>query len=70
MLRQIAGITDGAYYTAADRRRAQPRSTTTIDTRLVIHAEPMEVTSLFAGAGVLLLLVGGLASLLWLGRLP
>jgi hypothetical protein len=30
----------------------------------------MEVTSLFAGAGVVVLLVGGLASLLWLGRLP
>jgi hypothetical protein len=30
----------------------------------------MEVTSLFAGAGVLFLLVGGVASLAWLGRLP
>ena len=30
----------------------------------------MEVTSLFAGAGVLVLLIGGIASLLWLGRLP
>ena len=41
-----------------------------IDTRLVIRPEAMEVTSLFAGAGVLVLLVGGIASLLWLGRLP
>ena len=30
----------------------------------------MEVTSLVAGAGLLLLLIGGLASLRWLGRLP
>ena len=30
----------------------------------------MEVTSLFAGAGVLLLLIGGLGSLLWAGRFP
>jgi len=33
----------------------------TIDTRLVIKPEPMEVTSLFAGAGLLLLLFGGIA---------
>jgi hypothetical protein len=30
----------------------------------------MEVTSLFAGAGLLVLLVGGAASLVWLGRAP
>jgi hypothetical protein len=30
----------------------------------------MEVTGLFAGASVLLLVVGGLMSLRWLGRLP
>jgi hypothetical protein len=36
----------------------------------VIKPEAQEVTSLFAGAGILVLLVGGLASLRWLGRLP
>jgi hypothetical protein len=30
----------------------------------------MEVTSLFAGAGLLVLLVGGVASLVVLGRAP
>jgi len=36
----------------------------------VIRPEAMEATSLFAGAGVLVLLMGGVASLVWLGRLP
>ena len=69
MLRQIADITDGTYY-AADDPDELSAIYDTIDTRLVIRPEPMEVTSLFAGAGLLLLLVGGLASLVWLGRLP
>ena len=69
MLRQIADITDGTYY-AADDPDELSAIYDTIDTRLVIKPEPMEVTSLFAGAGVLLLLVGGIASLAWLGRLP
>jgi Ca-activated chloride channel family protein len=69
MLRHIADITDGTYY-AADEPAELSAIYDTIDTRLVIRPEPMEVTSLFAGAGVLLLLVGGIASLTWLGRLP
>ncbi len=69
MLQQISEITGGAYYAAegSDELNAIYDS---IDTRLVIRPEAMEVTSLFAGAGVLVLLVGGIASLLWLGRLP
>jgi hypothetical protein len=30
----------------------------------------MEVTSLFAGASILILLIGGTFSLLWFNRLP
>ena len=45
------------------RRRRWPRSTTRSTSELVVQPEPMEVTSLFAGAGVLLLLIGGLGSL-------
>ena len=30
----------------------------------------IEVTALFAGGGILLLALGGIASLAWLGRLP
>jgi Ca-activated chloride channel family protein len=69
LLRQISDITHGGYYSAAssDELKAIYDS---IDTRLVIRSETMEVTSLFAGAGVLVLLVGGMSSLLWLGRFP
>jgi Ca-activated chloride channel family protein len=68
-LRAISERTDGTFYTADD-----PAGLAAIyddvEKRLVIHAEPMEVTSLFAGAGVLLLVIGGLGSLLWAGRFP
>jgi Ca-activated chloride channel homolog len=69
MLRQISQLTEGAYY-AADDSTALSAIYEGIDTRLVVKPEEMEVTSLFAGAGVLVLLAGSLGSLLWLGRLP
>jgi Ca-activated chloride channel family protein len=69
MLRQISAITDGAYY-AADDPKELSAIYDGIDTRLVIRPEAMELTSLVAGAGVLVLLIGGVTSLLWLGRLP
>ncbi len=68
-LRAISERTEGTYYTAADPA-ALAAIYDDIDKRLVVRAEPIEVTSLFAGAGVLLLLVGGLGSLLWAGRFP
>ncbi len=69
VLRQISDTTGGTYYAADDATKLSGIYDD-IDTRLVIRPEEMEVTSLFAGAGVLVLLVGGITSLLWLGRLP
>ncbi len=69
MLRKISEATDGTYYAAANPDELK-KVYDSIETRLVIRSEKMEVTSLFAGAGILALLVGGVASLLWLGRLP
>lgn len=69
MLQQISDITDGTYYnaqTAQDLLKVYDN----LDPELVIKPEQMEVTSLFAGASSLLLILGGLASLLWLGRWP
>jgi hypothetical protein len=37
---------------------------------LVVKPEKMEITSILAGAGVLMLLVGGFFSLAWFSRLP
>lgn len=68
-LKAIAELTGGAYFSAADQ--ADLREVyDTLDTRLVVRAEATEVTSLFAGAGVIILALGGLASVLWLGRTP
>jgi len=38
--------------------------------QLVIKPEDTEVTALFAGASVLILLIGGICSMLWLSRIP
>jgi Ca-activated chloride channel family protein len=68
-LRQIADLTHGTYYAASDPEGLDAVYTG-VQTRLVIKPEPLEVTSLFAGAGLVILLVGGVASLLYLGRAP
>jgi Ca-activated chloride channel homolog len=68
-LEQIAGLTGGEYYHAAsdaDLKDIYDR----ISPELVIKPEKMEVTSIFAGASLLTLLIGGSLMLLWFGRLP
>jgi Ca-activated chloride channel family protein len=68
-LQAISQLTGGTYYAAADE--TQLRSVYDhLDTALVVHSEMTELTSVFAGVSVLMLLAGGLTSLLWLGRLP
>ena len=69
LLRQIAATTDGTYYAARDPDQLKAIYGA-IQTRLVIRPEETEITSFVAGAGLLILLIGGLASLRWLGRLP
>jgi Ca-activated chloride channel family protein len=68
-LQAIAQISGGAYYNAVnqDDLRAIYEN---LDLQLVIKPEEMEVTALFAGVGVLALLIGGFLSLLWFSRLP
>ena len=41
-----------------------------LGSRLVVKPQMIEVTALFAGGGILLLALGAIASLAWLGRLP
>jgi Ca-activated chloride channel family protein len=69
MLQQISRITEGVYYNAQDEQdlRAIYENLTP---QLVIKSEETEVTSLFAGGGILILLVGGALSLLWFSRVP
>jgi len=69
MLQQISEIARGAYYRAENEEDLHSIYENLV-TRLVIKPEKMEVTSIFAGASILVLLMGGTFSLLWFGRLP
>jgi len=69
MLQQIAQLTDGAYYSAANEQDLHTIYDN-LTPQLVIKPEKMEVTSLLAGASLLVLLMGGALSLLWFGRAP
>ena len=68
-LKAIADRTDGQYFNADSTADLQAIYGN-LDTRLVIKPEAIEVTGLFAGAGLLVLVLGGLASMVWLGRFP
>jgi Ca-activated chloride channel family protein len=68
-LQGISQVTGGSYYSAADSQ--QLRSIyDNLDTQLVIQPQMTEITALFAGLSLVLLIAGGLTSLAWLGRLP
>lgn len=69
LLQEIASLTNGNYYQAADQETLE-EIYNTVDLQLTIEGEKMEVTSLFAGAGLLVFVLGGLLSLLWFGRMP
>ena len=69
MLRRISEVSGGAYV-GADDAEALRSVYDDLDLRLTIKPDEIEITSLFAGASVLFLVVGGLSSLLILGRLP
>ena len=69
MLQQVSAVTGGTYYGATDAQ--QLRSIyDNLDTQLVLQPQLTEITAVFAGFGVLMLLSGALASLAWLGRMP
>ena len=69
LLRGIADATGGTYLqatTEADLTEIYD----TIDLELTVRGESVEITALFAAAGALLLVVSGLASMRWMGRMP
>ncbi|MGH2468119.1 MAG: VWA domain-containing protein, partial [Candidatus Limnocylindrales bacterium] len=66
-LQQIARATDATYFSAADST-GLAAVYDHLDTQLVVKPETIELTPLVAGAAVVLLLLGALGSLVWLGR--
>ena len=69
LLQSVSYNTGGQYYKAANEADLA-RIYRDLEPKLSIKTENIEVTSLFAGAGVLLFLVAGALSLLWFGRVP
>jgi Ca-activated chloride channel family protein len=69
MLKQIAQITNGTYYYASSEQDLQ-KIYDNLSPQWVVKAQKTEITSIFAGAGILILILGGVFSLLWFGRLP
>jgi Ca-activated chloride channel homolog len=69
LLEQISQLTQGTYFSAADAADLTAIYAT-LDTQLQVKPQAIEVTALFAGVSLLILLAGGLSSLYWLGRLP
>lgn len=68
-LQQIAEMTAGMYYNAQNDEELRAIYDE-LDPEFVIRSETLEVTSFFAGAGMLFLLLGGGFSLAWFSRLP
>jgi Ca-activated chloride channel family protein len=68
-LRQISQITGGSYFNAQSEQDLL-KIYDHLDTQLVNKPEKTELTSLFAGASIFFMLIGGLFSLLWFSRLP
>ncbi len=65
-MQQIALASGASYYEVADGLMGINDE---LSSRLTVRAEATEITALFVGAGLILLLIGGLCSLLWFNRL-
>jgi Ca-activated chloride channel family protein len=68
-LQQVALITDGWYH-GADEAAQLHAIYDDLEARVAFKSEQIEITALLAGAAIVLLVVGGVSSLAWHGRLP
>lgn len=66
-LRNIAEVTDGRYFSAADQKQLSSIYRA-VDLAWTIETRPMEITALLAGMAGLLMLVGAGLSFAWFGR--
>lgn len=68
-LQQITQAAGGTYYPAQGEHDPE-QVYASLSPEWVVKPETMEITSVFAGASTLILLVGSLFSMLWFNRLP
>lgn len=68
-LQELAALTNGAYYYAADAATLQ-EIYETIDLQLTVKGERIEVTAILATLSFFFFLAGGALSMFWLGRVP
>ena len=68
-LQQISEITQGTYFNAQDEEDLR-EVYESIEPRLKVEEEAQEVTAVLAGVSILILMIGGLLSLLWFSRVP
>jgi Ca-activated chloride channel family protein len=68
-LQFIAAETGGEYYNAGNEEDLR-QIYNDIEPQLSIKPEEMEMTSILAGLGMVIFLVGGMLSLLWFGHVP
>ncbi len=69
VLQKIAQLTGGSYYYAPDEKELFSIYEN-LDSQLVIEPEKTDVSALFAGTSMLVLLIGGTCSLVWFSRFP
>jgi Ca-activated chloride channel homolog len=69
LLQQIAQVTGGTYFNAENQQQLN-EIYSTLNPELLLKPEKMEVTSIFAGASIFVMLVGGMFSMFWFSRLP
>ncbi len=68
-LQQISQMTNGTYYNAESEEDLRTIYDN-LSPQLVVKPQVMEVTPLFAGASILVMLIGAILSLMWFGRVP
>ncbi len=68
-LSDIADATGGTYSAAADADGQLDQISRSIDLRIATTYKRTEITAVFAGAAILLLVAGGLLMTRWYGRL-
>ncbi len=69
LLQQLADLTNGVYYAAADAATLA-EIYDGVDLQLTVEGEMTEVTALLAGLALLFFLIGGALSMRWFGRMP